>query len=391
MAEVIRGVLTTLRPRAVGISVTFTYLYPRGLDIARIVGEVDPELPVLFGGPHVTYWDRECLEEAPEVDVVVRGEGEWTALDVLQTLEGDGDLSAVRGITWRDADGQIHRNRLRPLGDVLELPEVDFGLLPPEFARHMEVFGISSRGCTFRCRYCHEFRYWGGVVRQYPADRLVAEMERLQLDHQNAMRGIDDSMLNMEEPYFVELIDELGQSPHLPSRFGLLTRVDTITREGLQAMRRAGIPSLSVGMESGSDVVLRAMNKGVTVADALVGLERVREAGISLSTFFIVGHPGDNAVESEVTLRFIDRLFQERLTTYVDLSMFTPYPGTPYFHSAEKYGVSILTLDWSRWRRNNRPVSELADFRANEIYLAYLRTLRVQRAHRGDRGDGSLT
>jgi magnesium-protoporphyrin IX monomethyl ester (oxidative) cyclase len=378
LVSVVQEAVKSLRPRAVGISVMFSYLYPQGLDIAAAVAEVDPDLPLLIGGPHVTYWDRECLEEAPYVDVVIRGEGEWTLLELMEALERGGELSEIRGITWRAADGELHRNQLRSLGNVLELPEIDFGVLPPAFAGEMEVFGLSSRGCEFRCKYCHEFRYWGGSVRQYPAQRIVSEMERLWTDHGNPMRGIDDSMLNMLQPYFIDLMDQLGRSPHLPQPFGLLTRVDTISSEGLDAMTRAGIRSVSVGMESGSQKVLDVMNKEVTLERALQGLTLTREAGLDMSCFFIVGHPGDNPTEAETTRRFVERLFEERLTHWIDAAMFTPYPGTPFFSKPERHGVKILTMDWTRWRRTNRPICELDEFSANEVYLAYLRMLRAE-------------
>jgi radical SAM superfamily enzyme YgiQ (UPF0313 family) len=380
---VVADAVTTLRPRAVGISVTFSFLYPRGLAIARCAKAAAPAVPVVIGGPHVTYWDRECLAEAPEIDVVVRGEGEWTALELLRAWEAGAGLADVLGITWRDPGGGIRRNPRRPLGDVRELAEVDFGLLPAAFAARMEISGLTSRGCTFRCRYCHEFRYWGGSVREHAVARVVGEMERVARDHGNVMAGIDDSMLNMQTPYFLELIDALARSPWLPERFGFLTRVDTLSAEGLAAMVRAGMRGLSVGLESGSDKVLAAMNKGVTREQALAGLRLARDAGVNVSSFYIVGHPGDDAAESERTIDFVDRLFADQLTQWIDVALFTPYPGTPFFTSPDKHGVRILTLDWTRWRRTNRPVAELDGYPASAIYLAYLRTLEVQARHLG--------
>lgn len=118
------------------------------------------------------------------------------------------------------------------------------------------------------------------------------------------------------------------------------------------------------------------MNKEITVEVGLQGLTLARDAGLDMSCFFIVGHPGDNPTEAETTRRFIERLFEERLTNWIDAAMFTPYPGTPFFSKPERHGVRILTLDWTRWRRTNRPICELDDFSANEVYLAYLKIRR---------------
>ena len=378
--ELVEDLLSTLRPRAVGLSVTFSHLYPAGLRLGRLVREIaGPELPIIIGGPHVTYWDRECLEEAPYIDVVVRGEGEWTALELLRALERGEPLDDIFGLTFRAPDGSLRRTRNRKLGDVLELPPVDFDLLPRDFAGRMEVSGVTSRGCAYRCRFCHEFRFWGGAVREYAPERIVDEMRRLN-GLGNRMLGIDDSMLSMQSEYFYRLCEHLSGTPYLGDDFGFLTRVHTITPDGVRAMKRARIASVAVGLESGSEVVLKAMNKGVGLEETMAGLRYARDQGggdVRVSAFFIVGHPGDSPSESETTIRFADQLFADDLASYLDVAMFNPYPGTPFFIAPEKHGVEILTMDWERWRRTNRPIAQLKDYPASGIYLSYLRMLEL--------------
>ena len=372
--------IATLRPQAIGISVTFSYLYPQGQAIARAVRALDPEVPIVIGGPHVTYQDRECLEETPEIDVVVRGEGEWTGLDLFEALRTGADLAGVAGVTWRAPDGAIVRNPKRALGDVRALPPVDFGLLPADFCHRMDTSALTSRGCSFRCKFCHEFRYWGGVVREHPVERIIGEMERLAV-YDNYLLGIDDSMLDMRTDYFHDLVRRLGQSPWLSPNFGLLTRLDTVTAEGSAAMAAARMRWVSVGMESGSQRVLDAMNKGITTDQTRTGLTLARDAGLQTASFLIIGHPGDNPTESAVTLDFVDRLWGDDLLVWLDLSTFTPYPGTPFYSMPDRHGVEILTRDWSLWRRTNRPVAQLVDYSAPEIYQNLLRMLEVQDRH----------
>ncbi|MEL6343057.1 MAG: radical SAM protein [Myxococcota bacterium] len=376
----ITDALDALRPRAVGLSVTFSYLYPHGQQIAKMVRRHAPATPILIGGPHVTYQDRQCLEETPEIDVVVRGEGEWTALALLDALAHGRDLGEVEGITWRTDRGEIVRNKKRTLGSVAELPPIDFSLLPAAFCHVMDISALTSRGCSFRCKFCHEFRYWGGVVREHTVARITDEMDAL-AKYGNHLQGIDDSMLDMRTPFFAELIDALEKSPHVTPNFGLLTRLDTITAEGSRAMKRAGIRWVAVGAESGSQVVLDAMNKGLKVEQTRKGLEIAKAAGLSTSAFFILGHPGDNVEQSAVTEAFVHDLFQDGALDWIDISTFTPYPGTPFYNSAKLYGVEILTRDWAKWRRTNRPVAQLKNYAAADIYLALLRMLAVQDDH----------
>ena len=372
--------LQVLRPRAVGLSIPFSYLYPRALELAEMVRELAPGTPILAGGAHVTFQDQACLADSPHIDVVVRGEGEWTALDLLAALEQGRDLGGVLGITWRTPDGSILSNPNRPMGDIDALPPVDFGLLPDDFCRRMEVAAITSRGCAYRCRFCHERGFWRGQVRAHSPERIIDEGDRLATVYDNAFRGVDDSMLDMRTPYFHRLVELLGQRDWLRPSFGFLTRLDTIVPEGLEAMVRNRIRVMSVGAESGSQAVLDAMGKDLKVETMLSALAMTRDAGVGVNGFFIVGHPGDNPERAAESRGFIDGLFEQRMVQWIDLSIFTPYPGTPFFKNPAHYGVEILSQDWSLWRRSNRPIAQLEGYSASAIYLDYLRLLRLQKS-----------
>jgi len=114
--EVVHDAIASLRPRAIGITATFSYIYPKAQELAAFAREAAPDTPIIIGGPHVTYQDEQCLAETPAIDIVVRGEGEWTALELLRALDAGADLASVMGITWRAPDGHIVFNRMRPLG-----------------------------------------------------------------------------------------------------------------------------------------------------------------------------------------------------------------------------------------------------------------------------------
>jgi anaerobic magnesium-protoporphyrin IX monomethyl ester cyclase len=376
---VVKDVLVSLSPGAIGISIPFSFLYPDALKIALAVRkrQASCAVPIIAGGPHVTYWDVSCLEESPEIDMVVRGEGEWTTLELLRTLERRGDLNGVAGLTWRDATGTIHRNRGRHLGDILELPAIDFNLLPHAFCEKMDIFGLVSRGCRFRCHFCQEFRFWGGRVRYHAVDRIINEMQTLENEYDNRHIAIDDSMLDMGTPYFFELCGRLRKSSlSRPPVF--LTRLDTVNEDGLRAMKGASISALKVGVESGSEKVLEKMKKGITPTRMAESLQLVHQAGVEAHAFVMVGHPGDTVQEAEKSIVFVDDLFEKELILSVDPAMYTPYPGTPCFSDPEKHGVTILTMDWDLWRRTNRPICRLDDFSASEIFHAFLKMLQLQ-------------
>jgi anaerobic magnesium-protoporphyrin IX monomethyl ester cyclase len=371
--------LEILEPRAVGLSIPFSYLYPRALELAAMVRELAPAVPIVAGGAHVSFQDAACLADSHAIDVVARGEGEWTAHELLSALEGGRDLAAVPGITWRAPDGSIQRNADRPLGDVASLAPIDFRLLPEAFCRRMEVAAITSRGCAYRCRFCHERAFWAGRVRAHSPARIIAEGDRLAAEYDNPFRGVDDSMLDMRRPYFHELVELLGRRDWLRPSFGFLTRLDTIVPEGLEAMVRNRIRVMSVGAESGCQEVLDAMGKSLSLAAAEGALAMTRDAGVGVNGFFIAGHPGDNPSRAATSHAWIDKLFAQGMLQCIDLSIFTPYPGTPFFEDPDRYGVEILSRDWSLWRRSNRPIAQLEGYSAGEIYLDYLRLLALQK------------
>lgn len=379
--DAVRDVLDSLRPRAVGITIPFSHVYPDGLDLARTVRRLDGEVPIAAGGPHVTYQDEACLAEAPGIDVVVRGEGEWTFLDLLHAWQVGGNLADVAGITWRTPRGAIRRNPSRPVGDVRALPDIDFSLLPRDFCRRMEVTGITGRGCLYRCAYCQEFRFWGGVQRQHPVATVAGELDRLAREYGNRTIAIDDSMLDLRAPYFVDLCRALAAGGNLDDTFQLLTRIDTVSADGLRALRDAGIRRIATGLESGSDRVLAAMNKGTSVAVLRAGLETIARAGVLVTAYLMAGHPGDDAHESDVTERFVDRQLADGLVAWLDPAMFVPYPGTPFYAHPERSGIEILIRDWSQWNRTAWPVAQLRDFPAAGIRLAYLRLLALEERH----------
>ncbi len=145
-------------PKVVGISNTYTSDYPNCIEITKLCKQIKPGIITVMGGQHVTFLDKESLE-IPDLDVVVRGEGEWTLLDIIKTIDKGGDLQSIPGTTVR-INGKAHRNPPRPLGDLQEIPPVDFGLLPETFVKTAQINGILHRGCAYHCNYCVERKFW---------------------------------------------------------------------------------------------------------------------------------------------------------------------------------------------------------------------------------------
>lgn len=383
IAQTLQPVIKDLNPRVIGLSCPYSYLYPLSLRILKTVRELAPHAVTVLGGPHVTYDDENCLLHHDWVDVVVRSEGEWTMADLCTAVAEKRNLSSVQGISFRDGPGGpeksvIRRTGNRPLGNLTELPALDFGLLPRKMAGEMLCYGILSRGCAFRCAFCHEARFWQGKVRRYDVSQFIEELETLHFRYNNQMMSIDDSMLSMKSRTWHALIAGLKASEvRLREDFSMVTRADAVTPEGLEEMRSIGIEGIVVGVETASPRVARMMNKKLNLEKVIEAARLARKNRIKVSTFWIIGHPGDTPIEAEKTYRFLCSLYRDNLTTSSDPAMFIPYPGTIFYDAPETYGIEILTHDFEHWIRGNQPVIRLRDFPEQDIHAWYNKFFRL--------------
>ncbi|MEN6475953.1 MAG: radical SAM protein [Syntrophaceae bacterium] len=371
--DMLRETLQQTGASVVGISNSFTPDYPSCVKILELCKRIDGRLATVIGGPHVSFMDRESLS-SPFVDVVVRGEGEWSMLELLCALKAGTDLAAVDGITFRQ-DGRIIRNPDRSLGDMAEIPPIDLDLLPYDLLHTAQIYGISTRGCAYRCRYCVESAFWR-KKRNYTVKRLVDEMEVLDKRFGNKILGFFESMLDADSTQLFHLCDEIvARGITLSEKFNFHVRPDSVSRERIAAVRRAGMNWASMGVESVSPQVLKMMNRANLNRDCIVDACRIlRAQGVHVHTYWIVGHPGDTLEESEDSFAFLRYLIENELCQTAEAMIFQPYPGTCFFAEPRKYGVEILEPDWNHWRRfDSRPVYQLTDFKAEDIQAAWRR------------------
>jgi anaerobic magnesium-protoporphyrin IX monomethyl ester cyclase len=365
------------QPRLVGATV-FSAEYPMALEVMAHVKSLDPEVLTLVGGPHVSFYDRECLAEAPQVDLVVRHEGEWTAAELLAALDRDGDFSAVAGITRREGDGRVVRNPDRPFGDLDELPIPDYRLLPHDFVNRSWIPFVFTRGCPFNCHFCAESALWGHKVRGRRVSDVIAELRYIATHYQDQVVAFQDSLFNSSRKYCDEICSALRDLD-----LGLETyvhlRADNVYPELFAALRDSGkIRAVSFGVESASPRVLKVMNKKATWEQSLRACRMARDHGLGVHTLWIVGHPGDSPAEFEISYRAMRTLWQEGLHEGLDLSIFYPYPGTLIYENREKLGLRMLTDNWEDYASADVPVCELEGFSAAQITESLERARRLR-------------
>ncbi|MEM3441643.1 MAG: radical SAM protein, partial [Candidatus Bathyarchaeia archaeon] len=228
------------KPDIVGITAT-TLTYKSGLNLAKIAKEVNPNCLTIMGGPHVTFWDDKALQECPELDVIVRREGEITLLELVQRVEAGKSFHDLLGITYRK-NGQIMRNPDRPyIEDLDSLPFPARHLWPMERLREYEdvLYLAASRGCTFWCEFCATVRMHGRKFRMRSPKNIVDELEFLNKTYGVSKFTFCDDAFTVDQARTEALCREIINRK-LKIQWNCGTRVDMITKEMLAKMKEAG-------------------------------------------------------------------------------------------------------------------------------------------------------
>jgi len=342
------SVLESFSPNVVGISGTATPSIYDTYHAARLVKRFDSGTYVVVGGAHVTFEDTNVLAECPEIDIVVRGEGEAIMEALLRAIETKQGLSDVRGITYR-RNSQIVRNpdmpHIKDL-DSLPFPAYDLLGLKQYFAGSFPwATMITSRGCPYKCVFCSSSRIVGKRWRGRSPANVVEEIEML--EHEYGVREIEflDDLFTFDKERvreFCKLLNAKG------TRFGWTcsTRADIMSRYPDMArwLRAAGCHTVYIGAESGSQRILNIMKKGILVDDIVKSVGILKKEGLGVILSFVIGTPSETRQEIDETIDLACRLDPD----LAQFTVCTPYPGTPLFDEARRNGW-LVSEEWSRY------------------------------------------
>ncbi|MBN2121327.1 MAG: radical SAM protein [Candidatus Omnitrophica bacterium] len=322
----------------VGISVA-TPTYRPGLNLSKIVKETLPHSLLVVGGPFTGMNPGQMLEICPEVDVEFIGESEETIPELFDAVLNRKPLSGVEGIAYRE-DAEVRINPRRafikdldsipyPKRDIFKLYE--YVSLPGQFFKLPILAMITSRGCPFRCNFCEDYILWGGRCRFRSAENVYAEMEELVKRYKAREIKFFDDTFTASRRRTVELCELLIRRK-LNIIWRICTRIDTVDEELFSLMYRAGLRSVNFGIESGSDRILKAMNKGFTKEQVRRAVSAARKAGLETKGSFMLNYPGDTKETTLETLAFVDELQLD----FVGYNLFNPLMGRQLKDYVEK-------------------------------------------------------
>lgn len=333
------------QPDVIGITST-TLTYKSALKVAETSKEIHPDVLVVLGGCHATFWDEEALNECSEVDLIARKEGEYTLLEIADRSEKKKRLHDVIGTTTRKR-GKIARNPDRPyIEDLDSLPFPAHHLLP---LQHLRTYGktvfplTTSRGCVYWCNFCTAVRMFGRRYRMRSPNNVVDELEFLNNKYGATQFTFYDDAFTVD-PGRVESICSEIRNRGLDIEWDCETRVDMVNRDLLLDMRKAGCIAVWFGVESGCQNVLDDMGKSIKLTQTRKAFKWAHDTGLMTVASVILGFPGETEETALSTVKLIHELKPNDVGYYIA----TPYPGTPMYDYVKKNGWLKIT-DFDRY------------------------------------------
>lgn len=310
-----------------------------------------PKIIIVAGGWHVNCAPKNTIENIKSIDIVAMNEGEEVFPDIVASLENG--LKDVKGI-WFRKNGKAHFTGKRDFIKNLDsIPWVDRSLVNledynqrlPWDKKTKSTSIITSRGCPYQCIYCSTATHWGRMNRYRSVRDVVDEIEHIVNVY--GIRGIEfrDDTFTLNKKRVIEFCNEILKRK-LDIKWWCETRANTIDRETVKLMKKAGCYYMAMAIESANDKTIKIIKKGITVQQAKNVVEMITGEGIILKTFFMFGLPEEGEKEIRNTA-FLIRHLKHKYGVKPIYSITTIYPSTVLEAMAKEKGIIPKDFDWS--------------------------------------------
>lgn len=315
--------------------------FPQIKQIAQILRNREPTCKIIAGGAHASTFPAHLLERT-EVDICVIGEGEQTVLEIMRGYA----LKEIAGISYKDGQ-DIRTNRSRILIETLDnIPMPDLKAIDFYKYAKSQIFSyllgecteatmLTARGCPYNCAFCAQSDIWKHRVRMHSVWRMIQEVKTLQSNYGVDLIYFVDDTFVLDKTRLIKFCDEIEK---IGIKWHCLNRVDRCDFDLIKKMRDAGCIQMVFGFESGSDIMLKRMNKRATIRDAYKAIEVCESLGIQIRGQMIVGFPGETDQTVEETAKFIKKA---SYVTAFGIHQFQPFPGCDVWKNPEKYNYFV--------------------------------------------------
>lgn len=262
-----------------------------------------PEKTIIMGGPDPTLINYSLLRKFPFIDIVVRGEGEKTIVELMDCLKKNKDLKNVRGITYRDGN-KIHVNPPQPrIEDLDKIPFPAYDKV--DMKKYILTNTFTLRGCPYKCAFCTHPIIWRGGVFFRSIDNVTEELKLLNEKYKKNFIGIMDDTFNLNKKRVIEFCDKLKKE-RMDINWYCDLRVDLVDKESIKKMAESGCVSVLFGIESGSNRILKIINKGFTIEKARRAVKLTKKYINSITASFIWGYPFESMKDFILTKKIME-------------------------------------------------------------------------------------
>ncbi len=324
----------------IGITAVSTFA-KRVNEIIKMLKFRNVQAPIIIGGPHATVLPESCLRNG--ADYVVIGEGEITALELVNALEAKTDISEINGIAYLENNLLRRTPARRIIENLDDIPPPARQLLPMDKYRSSEARAkkqpshslFTSRGCSGNCSFCNKMIF-GSKVRYYSVDRIVDEFFLLRDKYGAQDIAIWDDNFLADRNIAHKVCDSLIKN-RLNRTWSIEARIDSVDKDILLHAKKAGCDFIAYGIESGSQAVLDSMNKRITLEQIRRVIKLTKEVGINIRGYFMMGMPHESLEDMDRTISFAKELNVE----VASFTLFVPLPGTVEYRRALKSGTFL--------------------------------------------------
>lgn len=322
--------------------------WPAVIEIAQMVRQAAPKAIIVVGGPHMSIYARESLSWDC-FDIAVVGDGEETFLDICERVEqgsGVSDLQDIPGTACRTASGEVLQHPPRPVPkDINQYPMTAWDLIPVRDYHCLTLLKpfatmVTTRGCPWHCGYCSQV--YSEKLRFRSVELVVDEMEHLERTYGVREIVFFDETFTIGKKRMKHFAEEV-QRRGLKVKFNIRARVDTVDREVVRELKKAGLRSIHMGVEAGTDRVLKIMNKQITREQTEAAFRICREEGIDTRGYFMVGYYDATHDDVEDMIRFASGLGLD----WASFSVATALPATDLYRIAQERGY----VDGDFWKQ----------------------------------------